>query len=181
MGDVELASRLPSAPGQRRGRGAPSAPQGGRGAPSGKWGGGSRLTVTTEAEGRPEPAAEGGAALQATVLGAAGQHQAAAGGEESGEAGGQAAGQVLHVAPALRRQPPVEALLVPHLPGGQVGGGGAACCCCGGAAEEAGVQFAQAADLPGRGVAGAVAEQGAELQRRAGGGQPRPGYGGTQR
>ncbi|OPJ79504.1 hypothetical protein AV530_001630 [Patagioenas fasciata monilis] len=43
------------------------------------------------------------------------------------------------------------------------------------------MELAQAADLPGRGVAGAVAEHGAELQRGAGGGQPRPGRRGTQR
>lgn len=151
-----------------------------RGGPSGRCAcGESGLTVAAEAEGRAEPAAKGGSALQAAVLGAAGQHQAAARGEEGREAGGQAAGQVLHVAPALRRQPPVEALLVPHLPGGQGGQGGAGC---GGAAEEeAGVQLSQAADLPGRGVAGTVAEHSAELQRGAGGGQPRPRGGGTQR
>lgn len=57
MGDAGLASRLPSAP------------QGGRGVRVGERSG---LTVAAEAEGRPEPAAERGAALQAAVLGAAG-------------------------------------------------------------------------------------------------------------
>lgn len=114
----------------------------------------------------PQPLEEGVAALHAAVLGAGDELQAAVvlAAEEGREEGGEAQRQLPHVLPPLLYQLPVHPVRVPQRPGGQRG----AQVPPGPAGLQQPVQLPQLADLLGRRVAGAVADEADQLHRRAG-------------
>lgn len=121
----------------------------------------------------PQPLQEGGAALHAAVLGAGDELQAAVvlAAEEGREEGGQAQRQLPHVLPPLLDQLPVHPVGVPQGPGGQRGAqfpaGGGGRVAPGPAGLQQPVQLPQLADLFGRRVAGAVADEADQLHRGA--------------
>lgn len=123
----------------------------------------------------PQPLEEGGAAVHTAMLGAGDELQAAVvlETEEGREKGSEAQRQLSHVLPPLLHQLPVHPFRVPQRPGGQRGpqvvtAGSAGLVIPGPAGLQQAVQLSQLADLFGRRVAGAMADEGDQLHRRAG-------------